>query len=263
MRPGRIGGVGALVQQFQGARRDPALTVLEGFHAVKHAVRFGAELRVLVTTDADEVARLADALAPDVRGALAGAVVVEPHVLAALAPRAPRTGVMAVAVRPTVDLAAALAAPGDAPAVLLEDPRTMGNVGACVRVAAAAGAAAVLTTGTSDPWHPDAVRGGAGLQYALPVARLADTFDLRNGRGGRPLVALDPEGDELRSGTDVPARALLAFGTERDGLSDELLDAADLRIALPMEAGVSSLNLATSVAATLYAWRLHCKVHNP
>ena len=46
----------------------------------------------------------------------------------------------------------------------------MGNMGACVRVAAAADAAGVLTTGDNDPWHPDALRGAAGLHYALPVA---------------------------------------------------------------------------------------------
>lgn len=256
------------MQQFQAARRDPAWAVLEGFHAVKHAVRFGAELRALVTTDPAEVARLAEALAPDLRGALAGAVVVEPGVLETLAPRAPRTGVMALAVRPAVDVAAALAAPGPAPAVLLEDPRTMGNVGACVRVAAAAGAAAVLTTGPSDPWHPDALRGGAGLQFALPVARLdreavADVLAGGPGvRAERPLVALDPDGERLGE-VALPPRALLAFGTERDGLSDALLGAADLRLALPMEPGVSSLNLATSVAATLYAWKLHFGDHNP
>ena len=251
-----------LVQQFQAARRDAAVTVLEGFHAVKHALRFGAQLEALVATDPAEVERLAASLAPDVRGALGQATVVEPAVLATLAPRAPRTGVMAVARRPPIDLDAAFTRMSAAPIVLLEDPRTMGNVGACVRVAAAAGAAAVVTTGTSDPWHPDAVRGGAGLQFALPVGRLDEpALDLLsagpNGRGGRALVALDPDGAVLGpGGATLPERAVLAFGTERDGLSDALLDAADLRIALPMEAGVSSLNLATSVAATLYAWRL-------
>ena len=49
---------------------------------------------------------------------------------------------------------------------------------------------------------------------------------------------------------------MLAFGTERHGLSDELLARADARISIPMRAGVSSLNLATSVAAVLFAWRL-------
>jgi hypothetical protein len=47
--------------------------------------------------------------------------------------------------------------------------------------------------------------------------------------------------------------AVLAFGTERGGLTDALLARADARVALPMQPGVSSLNLATSVSAVLYA----------
>jgi TrmH family RNA methyltransferase len=49
---------------------------------------------------------------------------------------------------------------------------------------------------------------------------------------------------------------VLAFGTERHGLSGELLDRADGRVAIPMREGVSSLNLATSVAVVLFAQRL-------
>ena len=62
---------------------------------------------------------------------------------------------------------------------------------------------------------------------------------------------------------ELPARAVLVFGTERQGLSDELLAAADARLAIPMRAGVSSLNLATSVAAVLFAWRLCAKPVQP
>jgi TrmH family RNA methyltransferase len=51
----------------------------------------------------------------------------------------------------------------------------------------------------------------------------------------------------------IAPRAVLAFGTERDGLSDELLAQADARVALPMRPGVSSLNLATAVSAVLYS----------
>jgi TrmH family RNA methyltransferase len=54
----------------------------------------------------------------------------------------------------------------------------------------------------------------------------------------------------------IPTAAVLAFGAERDGLSDELLARAQRRVALPMSPGVSSLNLATAVAATLYALKL-------
>jgi RNA methyltransferase, TrmH family len=241
----------ALVRRYRAARRDPALAVLEGFHALKHALRFGAGVREAVASDPDALDELAEDLAPDLAGSLREQVTaVEEQLIAELVPQAPRTGVVAIAGRPTIDLEAVLADPAPAPLVLLEDPRTMGNMGACVRVAAAAGAAGVLTTGGNDPWHPDALRGAAGLHYALPVAAVAALP-----RSDRPLVAIDPGGEELRRGA-LPERAILAFGTERHGLSAQLLERADARLGIPMREGVSSLNLATSVAAVLFSARL-------
>jgi RNA methyltransferase, TrmH family len=256
----------ALIRRYRTARRDPALAVLEGFHALKHALRFGAEVVEAVATDDAALEDLAADLAPDLAGSLGDRTVPVPEaVLAELVPQAPRTGVVAIARRPAVDVAAMLAAPRPAPVVLLEDPRTMGNMGACVRVAAAADAAGLLTTGANDPWHPDALRGAAGLHFALPVAALAQKRSNRRQTrqddlsepqsSDRPLVAIDPGGDDLRP-AELPPRAILAFGTERYGLSAELLERADARLAIPMRAGVSSLNLATAVAAVLFAQRL-------
>jgi TrmH family RNA methyltransferase len=237
-----------LTVRFRKARRDPELTVIEGFHALKHALRFGAELVEAVAVDPRELERLARELAPDLAGRLAGRVeTIAPEDLADLAPLVPRTGVVAIARRPPVDLAAVLAEPRPAPVVLLEQPKNMGNIGACIRVAAAADAAAVLTTGENDPWYPDAVRGAAGLHFALPVSSIESLPP-----SDRPLLAIDPEGEELRPG-GLPPRAVLAFGTERHGISDELLERADARVAIPMRPGVSSLNLATSVAIALYS----------
>jgi RNA methyltransferase, TrmH family len=242
-----------LRRRFRTARRDPDLTVLEGFHALKHALRFGAEVEIAVATDPGELEGLAAELAPDLAGRFAAiAATVDADELAGLVPQAPRTGVVAIARRKRADLATALADPREAPVILLEQPRNMGNLGACVRVAAAADAAALLTIGENDPWHPDAVRGAAGLHYALPAVAAVERPPRAE---GRPLLALDPEGEEIEPAA-MPPRAVLAFGTERHGLSAELLAAADGRIALPMRPGVSSLNLATSVAAVLYAIRL-------
>lgn len=257
----------ALIRRYRGARRDRELAVLEGFHALKHALRFGAELLEAVAVDRDGLEELAAELAPDLAGSLAARTSpVSAEAMALLVPQAPRTGVVALARRPTVDLDAALADPRPEPLVLLEDPRTMGNMGACVRVAAAADAAGVLTTGPNDPWHPDALRGAAGLHFALPVARVVpfsriaternhdSALDRLAASGERPLIAIDPEGTDLAP-AELPPRAILAFGTERYGLSDELLARADARLAIPMRAGVSSLNLATAVAAVLFSRR--------
>jgi TrmH family RNA methyltransferase len=239
-----------LRRRFRAARRDPELTVLEGFHALKHALRFGAEVEEAIAVDPDELERLAVDLAPDLIGTIGPRTrPVDAAVLADLVPQAPRTGVVAIARRKRADLAAVLADPREAPVVLLEQPRNMGNLGACVRVAAAADSAALLSIGENDPWHPDAVRGAAGLHYALPAVAAVERAPAGE---GRPLLALDPEGEEIDPAA-IPPRAILAFGTERHGLSEELLAAADGRVALPMRAGVSSLNLATSVAAVLYA----------
>ena len=157
---------------------------------------------------------------------------------------------MAIARRPVIDLAKLLDDPNPAPVVLLENPRNLFNIGAAVRAAAAAGAAGVVNTGNLDPWKPAALTSGVGLQFALPVARSEHLPEC-----GRPLVAVDLGGESL-SDFQLPDRALLAFGTERQGLTQELLDVADHRVSIPMENGVSSLNLATSVAVVLYHWKL-------
>lgn len=237
--------------RFRTARRDPDLTVVEGFHALKHALRFGAELVEAVAVDPPALEAMASDLAPDLAGRLAERVEpIEKAELAGLVPLVPHTGVVAIARRPRVDLAAALADPAPAPAVLLEQPRNMGNIGACIRVSAAAGAAALVTTGENDPWHPDAVRGAAGLQFALPVAAVEALPE-----SDRPLLAIDPEGEELHP-ERLPERAVLAFGTERHGLSSDVFERAAGRVSIPMREGVSSLNLATSVAIVLFAMRM-------
>jgi RNA methyltransferase, TrmH family len=238
----------ALVRSYRAARRDRSLAVLEGFHALKHALRFGAEVTEAVASDPEGLARLSGELAPDLADSLPSRVTpVGEEVIAQLVPQAPRTGVVAIARRPAVDVAGVLADERPSPVVLLEEPRTMGNMGACVRVAAAADAAGVLTTGENDPWHPDALRGSAGLHYALPVARVESLPE-----GDRPLIAVDPGGEDMRP-SDLPSRAILAFGSERYGLSPAMRERADARLCIPMREGVSSLNLATSVAAVLFS----------
>jgi TrmH family RNA methyltransferase len=240
-----------LVRRYRAARKDRELAVLEGFHALKHALRFGAEVEEALAADMEELGRLIADLAPDLADSLPARVTtVDDETIAQLVPQAPPTGVVAIARRPHVDVEALLAGEGPAPLVLLEEPRTMGNMGACVRVAAAADAAGVLTTGSNDPWHPDALRGAAGLPYALPVAAIESIPS-----GGRPLIAIDPGGEDLGP-RSIPAGAILAFGTERHGLSSDLLERADARLGIPMREGVSSLNLATSVAAVLFSQRI-------
>ncbi|WP_219636879.1 RNA methyltransferase [Streptomyces sp. AJS327] len=226
--------------------------MLDGFHALKHALRFGAEVPVALTRDRAAALDLAHALAPDRVAVLESLLTeVSGEELRRLVPRPHPTGVAALAVRDSgagAEPPAHAASARTAPVVVLDNPRNLGNLGAVVRLAAGCSASAVLTTGSLDPWHPQAVRSSAGLHFALPVGhRTVD--ELPEG----PLYALDPEGDDLRE-LPLPDGALLAFGSERHGLSAELRSRADHLVALPMRPLVSSYNLATSVAMTLYHW---------
>ncbi|MGW0706594.1 TrmH family RNA methyltransferase [Streptomyces sp. NPDC002643] len=232
-------------------RRVDNSVLLDGFHALKHAVRFGAEVPVAVAADRAAALALADELAPDVRDRLAELLWEVPEeTYRTLVPRPHPTAVAALAVRPAraTNLAALAHTPRTAPVIILDNPRNLGNAGAVIRLAAGFGATGVVTTGTLDPWHPTVVRGGAGLHFATAVERL-EVAELPPG----PLFALDPEGDDIR-GVQLPDDAVLAFGSERSGLSAELRARTDHLLSLPMRPQVSSYNLATSVAMTLYHW---------
>ena len=210
------------------------LLVLSGVHAVKHAVRFGAVLESVVSADPAAALAVLESVAPDVTVSVRPVPVAEIVRLAG----AP-VELVGLARRPVAVPA------GAGPAVLLDNPRHLGNLGAVVRVAAGFGARAVLSTGTVDPWHPTVVRAAAGLHWAVPVRRVTEIPD--------GLLAFDADGEDLR-GVGIPSDAVLAFGSERHGLSAPVRARAARVIAIPIRDRVSSYNLATSVAVALYAW---------
>ncbi len=210
---------------------------LEGFHAVKHALRFAPELVTGVRVRSLDAARtLAQLMAPDVSELLLAS--------ATVAEVAHHTGVEATGKLPLRD-SSVLTSRQD-PLVLLDRPRSPGNAGAVIRVAAAAGASGVAVTGPLDPWHPTVVRGSAGLHYALPVLSVV-AAEVHG-----PIVVLDADGDPEAL---LPPGGVLVVGSERSGVGRDLRERADVLLALPMRPGVSSLNLATAAAAALYRRR--------
>lgn len=238
-----------LTRRFYAAYRDPRLAVLEGFHPARHALRFGGRIDVAVTYDRSRLARVAERLSPEVMGLLDPVLVtVDRERFSRLSQRSLSSPLLSIASRPAAAPGAALAA-RDRPVVFLERPRNPGNVGAVIRVAAAADVGGVLVSGTVDPWSPVVLRSATGLQYAIPVCPGELPTDL-----GRPIVALHPDGEPLGS-VALPADGVLAVGGERYGLSTTLRHRATHTVGVPMKPGVSSLNLATAVAAVLFAWR--------
>jgi TrmH family RNA methyltransferase len=132
--------------------------------------------------------------------------------------------------------------------VYLHGVHDPGNVGTVLRGAAAFGAACVaLGPHCADPFSPKAVRASMGAIFEVPVAR-AGVEALP-----RPLIALAAgEGKALweirvHGGTKSPT---LLIGSERDGLPDEILAAADHVAHIPIQ--THSLNAAMAATIALY-----------
>jgi len=161
-------------------------------------------------------------------------------------------GVLALFERPRATLDQ-LFARGDSVVVALDGVQDPGNVGTIVRLAAAFDAAGVaLLPGCADPFGPKAIRASAGAILSVVCAAASREELLAR---GWPLFAADARGEAV----DPPARgAVLAFGSEGGGLSDEIARAAR-KIAIPMSGRVESLNVAASAAILLarsYALRV-------
>jgi TrmH family RNA methyltransferase len=120
-------------------------------------------------------------------------------------------------------------------------------VGAIARTAAAAGAAAVVVLpGTADPFGPKAVRASAGNVFRLSTA--AATWTELAGLTGFGAAA---DGDLHLHEAPLDSADFVVFGSEAHGLSNANLQ----RVAIPMAAGVESLNVAAAAAIVLYEVR--------
>lgn len=162
-----------------------------------------------------------------------------------------------VAVCDTVDvpLQAALAAEPQLVAVLV-DVNDPGNAGTVLRVADAAGAAAVVFTGDAvDPHNGKCVRASTGSLFHLPVVREPSpeaAFAACRAAGLR-VVAADGGAKASLDDADLSQPTAWVFGNEAHGLPADLVDAADEAVRVPIYGAAESLNLATAAAVCLYA----------
>jgi TrmH family RNA methyltransferase len=134
----------------------------------------------------------------------------------------------------------------------LGDP---GNTGAVIRSALAAGAAGFVAVGTTDPWHPKAVRTSMGSLFALPILDCPDAeegwLSSLKESGFETVASVCRDAEPLNDIKRVAPRTALVMGSEAFGLPDELAARMDRRVTIPMPGGVDSysINAATAVLA--------------
>jgi TrmH family RNA methyltransferase len=139
--------------------------------------------------------------------------------------------------------------PGGNLSVWLDGVKDPGNVGTIIRAAhALCDGPVIIGPRCADPYGPKAVRASMGSIFARPPARATTPRKVTG-----TLVALDQRAEATLREVEIQVPVVVLVGSEREGLSDEALNAAHVKARIPIsEDGPDSLNAAMAATVALY-----------
>ncbi len=144
--------------------------------------------------------------------------------------------------------------------LILDGVSEPGNVGAMLRTAEAAGIDAVyMLSGCADIYNPKAVRSTMGSIFRVKFA-CGCGLDVIRGlkERGFEIAATELSGsvDLFEYAKETHGKKIAAIiGSEARGVSKEALGLSDVRVRIPMDGKVESLNAAVAAGVLMYALR--------
>lgn len=233
-------------------RTKQGRTIVEGVREIGRAIEAGVALdEVFVCRDlcrSGESRRLL-ALLAEIDAPL---VEVTAEVFARLAFGDRSEGALAVVVMPRHNLGD-LEVGADSLVAVIEGVEKPGNLGAVLRSADAAGAAAVIAAGSgTDFYNPNVIRASLGVVFTLPV-RAATSAEARTWLAQRQFTVYAARVDAEQSYSDASYAGPVAIvlGSEAKGLSSAWTEGVT-PIKLPMLGSADSLNIAAAAAVLFY-----------
>lgn len=134
----------------------------------------------------------------------------------------------------------------------LQDP---GNIGTIIRTAEAAGyEGIIMVAGSGDVYGPKVVRAASGSLFRIPVVMAQSAAHAAEiaGKAGKKLVVTSLEAEMDCFEADLTKRIALVIGNEGQGVSETFLRLSDLKIKIPMEGSIESLNAAVAAGVLMY-----------
>jgi TrmH family RNA methyltransferase len=129
-----------------------------------------------------------------------------------------------------------------------------GNLGTIIRTAEAAGVTGIIMLGPdADPWDPACVRASMGSLFS-PVFVRSDIREFVHwARSSRvAIVGSSPSGLLDYKAFRCRWPAVLLIGSERQGLSQQLIEESDFMIRIPMRGRCDSINAAVAAGVLLF-----------
>jgi TrmH family RNA methyltransferase len=229
-------------------RRQQGCFLLEGTHLVQEATQVGWPIKVLCYTEGwqsktnallqqlQQIAERCERVSDEVMQAIA--TTVNPDGVIAIAPSMPQRAIVIQQL-----------------GLVLETIQDPGNVGTILRTAAATGVEGVLLSAdTVDLENPKVLRASAGAWFRVASTVCDDLLGTVKAyqHQGFQVVATVPQTDLVYWSVDYTRPTIVLVGNEGAGLSNTLMQAADVQVSIPLSAGVESLNAAIATAVILY-----------
>ena len=137
----------------------------------------------------------------------------------------------------------------------VEDPH---NLGAIIRTAHAAGAAAVVIPERRAAGLNETVgRAASGALAYLPVVRVVNinrTLDELKDRGYW-IYGLDERGKDTYDQVEFTKPSAIVLGAEGSGLHEHVAKRCDFLVRIPMAGQVASLNVSVAAGVILFEWK--------
>ena len=141
--------------------------------------------------------------------------------------------------------------------VALEDLTISGNIGAIIRTSLAFGAGGIvlLNADPVDIYDRRTIRASRGHIFSLPVlAATTEDFIHFCKQNGVSILVMTAKAEQLIYQVDsIPERLVITFGSEKDGCSPAVMNAAKFQVQIPTNSKVESLNVSTAAGITLYS----------
>lgn len=143
--------------------------------------------------------------------------------------------------------------------IVLENIKDAGNLGTIIRTAKAANVSGIILAGEcADIYNPKVIRSSAANLWKIPVVYFKETSNLRKSieKFGKfqflATKVTDEENQKLYHEINYNQPTVIFFGSEAEGISEELASQADEFIKIPMNKEVESLNLSISAGIIMY-----------
>lgn len=221
-------------------REAAGLFVADGTKLLKEAVRYWAGLDTVILSDGVEA---------DVPEHVK-LVRVPEDVMASISPMQTPQGALFLCRLP--EKTAFTPKPG---MLLLDGIQDPGNLGTILRTADALNVPVALLEGCADPYSHKVVRASMGAVFRVQTVQTTwEKAQSACKETGIPVgvTALSERAMDLRN-ADLAGMAVV-IGSEGQGVRQEILDAADAELIIPMNPHCESLNAA--VAATIVMWQM-------